>query len=111
MVIMMDANRATMAARAFCCFYHGSQESKYDDEVWFCVEAAAFEAVAPVVDAKHDLAEFVLIVDGNDETVVDTTDCVVVVFDVTGFDNKLNKRYKWILLSRSALQSTTFLVL
>ena len=67
-------------------------ESKYDDEVWFCVEAAAFEAVAPVADVKHDFAEFVLIVDGNVETVVDTTDCVVVVFDVTGFDNKLNTK-------------------
>ena len=71
---------------AFC------SESKCDDEVSLSFEAGAFEAVAPVADAKHDFAEFVLIVDGNVETVVDTTDCVVVVFDVTGFDNKLNTK-------------------
>ena len=65
-------------------------ESKWDDEVSFCAEATTFEAVAPVDDSKHDFAEFVLIVPGNEETVVETTDFVVVVFDVTGFDNKLN---------------------
>ena len=71
---------------AFC------SESKWDDEVSFSVETATFEAVAPVADAKHDFAEFVLIVDGIEETVVDRTDCVVIVFDVTGFDNKLKTK-------------------
>lgn len=86
LIALVEIEADMVFVTAFC------SESKCDDEVSFSVEAAAFEAVAPVADAKHDFAEFVLIVDGNEETVVDTTDCVVVVFDVTGFDNKLNTK-------------------
>lgn len=83
---LMEIGVVTVFFSIFC------SETDAEDEGVLKIETVVFEAITPVADDEHDAAEFVVISDGKVEIAADTADCVVVVFNVTGLDNKLKTR-------------------